>query len=324
MGKTFQEGIPLANYSHYKIGGPARYFFNATTEQEIAWAIKEAKKRRVNVFILGGGTNLLMSDRGFDGLVIRPDVRTLTAKGTTVRVGAGVLIADLLDFTVKKSLAGFEWAGGLPGTLGGAVRGNAGCFGGEIKDAIVSVRSLDTKTMKIIKRSARACRFAYRTSIFKEKNGREIILDATFKLAKGNARAIATSIKEKIAYRAKHHPLEHPNIGSTFKNIPLHAIHKKGSKEFAAAIASAKLVFHGSEFSVKMDPFPVISAAKLIGEAGLRGVSFGGAMISPKHPNFIVNVLGANAEDVMVLINLAKTRVGERFGVELEEEVQIL
>jgi len=324
MMKKFQENISLADYSHYKIGGPARYFFNAKTEKDLLSAIKEAKRQKLAVFVLAGGTNLLISDQGFNGLVIRPDITTIKAKGGTVRVGAGVLMADLLGFSVKKSLSGLEWAGGLPGTLGGAIRGNAGCFGGEIKDSVVSVRSLDTRTMKIIKRTAKACRFAYRDSIFKEKNGREIVLDATLRLAKGDKRAIAASIKEKIAHRAKHHPLEHPNIGSTFKNVPLHMIHKKGSEAYAAALSAATLAFNGSEFSVKMDPFPVISAAKLIGESGLRGVSFGGAMISPKHPNFIVNVLGAKAEDVQTLIALAKAEVGRRFGVELEEEVQIV
>jgi UDP-N-acetylmuramate dehydrogenase len=324
MPNKFQENILLADYSHYKIGGPARYFFNAKTEKDLVWAIREAKKKKLPVFVLGGGTNLLMSDKGFNGLVIRSDIKTLKATGNSLKVGAGVVMADLLDFSAKKSLKGLEWAGGLPGTLGGAVRGNAGCFGGEIKDTVVSVRSLDTKAMKIVNRKNKDCKFAYRSSIFKQKNGNEIVLEATLRLSKGKKSEILASMKEKIAHRVKNHPLEHPNIGSIFKNIPLDAIHAKGTKEYAAALASAKLIFVGSDFSVKMDPFPVISAAKLISESGLRGVSFGGAMISPKHPNFIVNVLGARAEDVEALIALAKAEVGKRFGVELEEEVQIV
>lgn len=127
-----------------------------------------------------------------------------------------------------------------------------------------------------------------------------------------------------MAYRAKSHPLDYPNIGSIFKNVPLRAIHKKGSAEYKNVLMAGILTFRGAKFSVKTDPFPVISAAKLISEAGLRGVSSGGAMISAKHPNFIVNVLGARSPDVLGLIQLVKSAVKERFGVELEEEIQIV
>lgn len=212
----------------------------------------------------------------------------------------------------------------MPGTVGGAIRGNAGCFGGETKDIVASVRSLDIRTGKIINRRAAQCQFAYRTSVFKKKNGREIVLAATLRLAKGDKKKIAAAIREKIAHREKNHPLDYPNIGSIFKNVPLHAIHKKESAEYVAAVRAARLIYRSSPFSVKNDPIPVISAAKLIAESGLRGVSAGGAMISGKHPNFIVNVLGARAADVKGLIRLAKAEVRKRFGVKLEEEVQIV
>jgi len=320
----FKENVPLSKFSHYKIGGPARFFFEAKTEKELVWAVKEAKKRKLAIFILGGGTNLLIGDEGFDGLVLRPDIRSIKAKGTTVTVGAGVAMADLLKYAVAHSLAGLEWAGGLPGTVGGAVRGNAGCFGGEMKDAVASVRSLDVKTMKVTTRTARACAFRYRHSIFKKKNGAEIVLSVTLALVKGNKKEIAKVIKARVQYRAEHHPMEHPNIGSIFKNVPLRAVHEKGSAKYAIALRAASLTFRGARFSVKTDPFPVISAAKLISESGLRGVSIGGAMISPKHPNFIVNVLAAGSPDVVNLITLAKAEVGKKFGVILEEEVQLL
>jgi UDP-N-acetylmuramate dehydrogenase len=322
---TFRENVSLSKFSHYKIGGPARFFFEAKTEQEIAWAIAEARQRKLAVFILSGGTNILFSDKGFDGLVLRPAIMTLTMKKAgTLEVGAGVFMDNLLQFTAGKSLSGLEWAGGLPGTIGGAIRGNAGAFGGEIKDNIISVRSFDTKTMKFIGRSAKACAFKYRDSIFKRKNGAEIILSATFALAKGDRKAIARSIKEKIEFRKKRHPLEYPNIGSIFKNIPLHTIHKKGSEKYKKALKTGALTYRGSHFSVKTDPFPVIFAAKLISEAGLRGVSSGGAMISPKHTNFIVNVLNATACDAKSLIGLAKAEVHKKFGLKLEEEVQLV
>ncbi len=170
----FRENVPLAKYSHYKIGGPARFFFEPEDEGQIAWAVGEAKKRKLAIFILSGGTNLLIADSGFDGLVIHPS-KLLKAgtKSGIVEVGAGVAMADLLKFAAGRSLSGLEWAGGLPGTVGGAIRGNAGCFGGETKDNIVSVRSFDTGTMKFVTRTAAQCAFRYRDSIFKKKSLRK-------------------------------------------------------------------------------------------------------------------------------------------------------
>ena len=143
-------------------------------------------------------------------------------------------------------------------------------------------------------------------------------------LVKGDKRKIAETMKKNIAYRVLRHPLEYPNAGSVFKNVPLSLFHEKGSKEYKKAVADARVVIHGSQFSVKTEPFPVISAAKLISETGLCGVAFGGAMISPKHPNFIVNVFGAEACDVKNLITLAKAEVNKKFGVTLEEEVELV
>jgi len=253
----FEENITLANYSHYKIGGPARFFFNARTEQEVAWAVREAKKRGLKIFILSGGTNLLIGDSGFDGLIVRPEIKILRSKGTVLRVGAGVLMADLLDFAAKKSMKGLEWAGGLPGTLGGAIRGNAGCFGGEIKDVITSVRSLDMRTMKVIKRNAKQCRFSYRDSIFKKKQGKEIILDAVLRCGRGNKKEIFAAIREKIAHRKKNHPLEHPNIGSTFKNVALERFHKMGSRPYREAIAAGMATLAAS--TVRSSPIESVS-----------------------------------------------------------------
>ena len=325
----FQENVPLRRWSHYKIGGPARFFVSPRNEREVRSAVAEAKKRKLAIFVLGGGTNLLIDDDGFDGLVLRPAIGgikiTRVKKGEyRATAGAGVLMSDLLDFCVKHSLSGLEWAGGLPGTVGGAIRGNAGCFGGEMKDSIESVRSFDIGTMRSVVRAKRACAFGYRMSAFKKKNGREIILSATIRLKKGDKKAIAASIREKIGHRKENHPLDYPNIGSIFKNVPLAAIRNERGAAYREALAAARLAYRGSRFSVKNDPFPVISAAKLVSEAGLRGVSAGGAMISGKHPNFIVNALDARAEDVRALIMLAKSAVKRKFAVRLEEEVQIV
>ena len=330
----FQENIPLSKLSHYKIGGIARYFFAAKNEREIVWAVKEAKNKKLPIFIIGGGTNLLIGDEGWNGLVLKPNIITLElsahggsafgGKGETLLAGAGVIMGNLIAFALKNSLSGLEWAGGLPGTFGGAIRGNAGCFGGEIKDSVQLVRSFDIKTMTIRERVIKECKFGYRNSIFKKKNGNEVILSVELRLIKGDKKKISEIIKKNIAYRNENHPLEYPNIGSIFKNVSLAAIHEKGSVKYKKAVADTSLLYRGSQFSVKTDPLPVISAAKLISEAGLCGVTLGGAMISPKHSNFIVNVLDARADDVKSLITLAKTEVHKKFGITLEEEVQLV
>ncbi len=320
----FKENVSLSEFSNYRIGGRARFFFAAQNEKEVVWAVAEAKARKLPVFILGAGTNLLIDDEGWDGLVLKPAIDTLTVKGMTMTAGAGVMMADLLNLAAKRSLAGLEWAGGLPGTVGGAIRGNAGCFGGAMENRVVSVRSFDMKRMVIRTRRAKNCTFKYRYSIFKKNNGAEVILSAQLRLAKSDRKKIIETMKKNIAHRNDHHPLDYPSVGSIFKNVPLSSIHKKGSVPYKEAVAGKALAFRGSRFSVKTDPFPVIAAAKLISEAGLAGVTCGGAMISPKHSNFIVNVLEAGSCDVKNLITLAKSEVYKKFGVRLEEEAELV
>jgi UDP-N-acetylmuramate dehydrogenase len=303
----YQKDVPLAQFSSYRIGGPARVYCEAKTEEAVREAIAEAQRNRWRLFVLGGGTNLLIDDHGFDGLVLRPHLRLLEAEGTRVRVGAGVLVAELLEFLVERGLAGLEWAGGLPGTVGGAVRGNAGAFGGEIKDVAAEVRSLDIETLETITRANADCGFGYRNSLFKARP-REIILSATFALRQGDASEIARVIGERKQYRRNRHPLEYPNIGSIFKNVDLKRV-PESVRELCARV-------------IKVDPFPVVPTAFLLSEAGLKGRRCGGAMISAKHPNFIVNVDHAHSGDVRALVTEAKETIRDRFGVELEEEIQ--
>lgn len=304
------ERVPLERYSNYRIGGAARYFCEASNEEEIRAALLFAREGRLQVFILGAGTNLLIDDRGFNGLMLKPALMQLEARGGVVTVGAGVLASDLLKFTIPHSLSGLEWAGGLPGTVGGAVRGNAGAFGGEMKDRVASIESFDVETLETIRRENPACGFGYRSSIFKEKNGQEIILSARLQLATGEPETISAAIQAKINYRLERHPMEYPNIGSTFKNVDVKLVPDK----WRDAVAKV----------VKVDPFPVVPTAYLLSEAELRGTQQGGAMISPKHPNFIVNLGGATAKDVKFLIAIAKQRVFEKYGIALEEEIQLV
>lgn len=306
----FQENVNLKDFSNYKIGGPARHFFVPKTLEELTAGVEKAKKEKLPIFILGGGSNLLIHDQGFQGLVIKPEIKVLERNGNIVRVGAGVSIADLLAFVIKEGLSGLEWAGGLPGAVGGAIRGNAGAFGGEIKDVVKEVVSLDISgdAPKVISRSHKDSKFGYRNSIFKEKNGAEIILEAMLELREGDKEAIRKGIQEKIDYRNERHPMDMPSLGSMFKNVDVKDLPKEVAERFSGKI--------------KKDPFPVLPTAVLLSEAGLKGVKEGGAMFSPKHPNFIVNTGGATANDVHKLLELAKKTVKEKFGVVLEEEIQ--
>lgn len=162
-------------------------------------------------------------------------------------------------------------------------------------------------------RSKKSCKFGYRNSIFKENAGKEIIVEAVFKLKQGNKKEIKKGVWKKIAHRKKYQPLEYPSIGSTFKNFPVARIKPRHKK--------LKIDLRKGRLPVKGDPFPVVPAAYLISETRLQGVSYGGAMISPKHPNFIVNTLAASSQDVNNLIVLVKKEVKKKFGVELEEEI---
>lgn len=304
----FRENVSLKEFSNYKIGGPARYFFVPKTLAETIAGVEKAKKEKLPIFILGGGTNLLISDKGYPGLIVKPEIMVLERRGNNVRVGAGVSVADLLSFLINEELSGLEWAGGLPGTVGGAIRGNAGAFGGEIKDVIKEVVSLDVHGLASKKYSNKESNFTYRSSIFKERDGKEVILEATLELKEGDKEAIRKGIQEKIDFRNTRHPMEFPSLGSTFKNVDVKKLPKEVAEKF--------------EDKIKQDPFPVLPTAVLLSEAGLKGIKEGGAMFSPKHPNFIVNTEGATAEDVEKLIAIAKKTVKEKFGVTLEEEIQ--
>ncbi len=305
----FQENVPLKNFSNYKIGGPARLFVEVGSTEKLKEVLRTASDEKM--FILGSGTNVLISDEGFDGLVIHNQIIIVNVINGGLEVGSGVLIRDLLDFCIENSLSGLEWAGGLPGTVGGAVRGNAGAFKGEMKDNVAQVKSLDLKTLNEKERNNEECNFGYRTSIFKSGVGEnEFIASVDLNLTKGDEKEIREKINQKVDYRVNRHPMGYPNIGSIFKNIPFDLFSKSLQKEF-------------SQY-VKTDPFPVVPTTKLLALAGLKGRRIGGAMISDKHPNFIVNVDNATSQDVKTLIDIAKQAVKEKYGILLEEEIVYL
>lgn len=316
---NFRKDVSLKDYSNYKIGGQAKFFVEVETTEELREILNSSKRTFLSgggavqddnekIFILGGGTNVLIGDGGFDGLVIHNKIEGINIIDGGLEVGSGVLIKDLLSFCIENSLSGLEWAGGLPGTIGGAVRGNAGAFKGETKDNVLQVRSIDLKTLDEISRTREECGFGYRNSIYKSGLGEnEFITHVILGLTLGDKEEIKKKIQQKIDYRINRHPMGYPNIGSTFRNIPLDSLSGDLQKEFASF--------------VKTDPFPIVPTAKLLALCDLKERKVGGAMISDKHPNFIVNVDNATAEDVKALIEIAKEAIRQKYGIILEEEI---
>lgn len=326
----FQQNVSLKPHSNYKIGGAAAYFFEAKKLDEIIRALIQWRKnapsqiRKANpvgkIFILGGGSNILINDEGFDGLILKPNLQFIKKEGEDIKVGAGVSMTELLNNLITKNLSGLEWAAGLPGTIGGAVFGNAGSFGSEMKNVVKEIISLDISTWppKIIKRNNKDCNFGYRASIFKQQSfdklrAREIIIEAIFNFKKGDKKKIRETTEKNMHHRRTRQPVDYPSLGSIFKNVPVAQIN-----------ADNKRIDADIKRVIKRDPFPIIPAAYLISEAGLKGVSFGGAMISPKHPNFIVNIFNASSQDVKNLIALVKSEVNRKFKIKLEEEITYL
>lgn len=311
--KTFlpkaKENILLKNYTTFKIGGPAKYFFVARTKEDIIRAVRVAKKLKMPFFILGEGSNLLISDEGFNGLVIKIQNSRFYFLDSRLLLysGAGVPFATLVRETGKRGLSGLEWAGGLPGSLGGAVRGNAGAFGGEMKDTVLTVEALD-KNLRVRKLTVRRCQFGYRTSIFKKHGW--IVLAVTMRLKRGNKKEIQAIAQDHIRYRKERGPLEHPNAGSVFKNCDVKKVPIQVQRRFRDVI--------------KTDPFPVVPVAALLAAAGLKGTRVGGAEVSEKHPNFIVNRRNAKARDVVRLMDLMRKRIWKKFHVKLEPEIQLV
>lgn len=314
---NLQTNISLKEYSNFKIGGNAKYFLNVTSVDDLtkgleAWhqISKDFKEDEKKIFILGGATNVLFPDEGLNGLVIKDSIDFIDLKENVLTVGGGTLMSKLLDYCIENGLSGLEWAGGLPGTVGGALRGNAGAYGGETKDNILEVESVNMDTLKVKKRGKRECEFNYRTSIFKTKAINEIITFIKFEVTTKEKEEVKNLIEDKINKRILRHPLEYPNVGSIFKNVPI----DKFSKEVLSELSQY----------IKDDPFPVISTAKLSFLSGVSGKTVGDAQLSTKHTNFIVNLGNAKAADVKKLIQIIQKAVKERFGVDLEVEVMFI
>lgn len=304
-----REDIWLKDYTTFKIGGRAKYFFIAKDKEDLIRAIKTAKKMKLPFFVLSGGSNLLVSDKGYKGLVIKIQSGKYKIQGDKIYIEAGAKLCALVGISKGNSLTGLEWAAGIPGTVGGAIYGNAGAFGSCIADSVENITALNSNTLKTQVFNKKDCKFANKNSIFKLKTNL-IIIGATFKLKKGNKKDIENKIKENLNYRKENHPLGYPSAGCAFKNWDKPITNGKYLAEFPEL----------KEFNKK----GIIPTAYLIDKCGLKGKKIGGAQISEKHANFIINLGGAKASDVLRLIKLAKEKVKNKFGINLEEELQII
>lgn len=304
---NLQKNILLKDYTTFKIGGPAQFFVEAITINEVKEALDYAKTNNLKILFLGGGSNLLVSDKGFAGLVLKLSLQKLEFDKNIITVGAGVQLALLLDEALNKKLTGLEFVTGIPGTVGGAVRGNAGTYGLGMADVVQSIIYLDEDN-QVQTMDAQQARFAYRHSIFKEK--KYIILEIVIKLETGDVKIARQLIKERLQYRKDTQPNQ-PSAGCAFKNV------------LFADVDLADLKKKGLDID-KFSKFEKIPAAFLIEQANLKGHQIGGAQVSEVHSNYIINTGQATADDVVMLISFIKQQIRNKYGIQLQEEVQII
>ncbi len=285
-GECIKTNEPMSRHTTFRIGGPARYYVRPKTREQLARIAMLCRRENVSWYVVGHGSNLLAGDEGYDGVILSTEGLTrCQVEGEEMRAEAGLLLSRAAKEAARMSLGGFEFAAGIPGTVGGAVVMNAGAYGSELKDVLTWVRVLDTEG-KILTLEAGELELGYRTSRIPSEG--YVVLEAGFKLAAGDREAILGRMEELAAKRREKQPLDYPSAGSTFKRPAGHF------------------------------------AGKLIEDAGLRGFRVGGAQVSEKHCGFVINRKDATAADVMELCREVKRRVREQSGVELELEVKLL
>lgn len=281
----YRENTPLAPYTSFRIGGAARLLVFPKSCDEALAAFDILRTECVRTLVLGNGTNVLVADEGFDGAaVILSGMRSCAVDGEYITADAGMPLTKLASLAAKNSLAGLEFAYGIPGTLGGGIYMNAGAYGGELSQVVVSSRYYDMATGECGTYDGAAHEFAYRHSVYMDSA--KIVLSATVKLARGDKAEIEAAMADYMSRRRDKQPLEYPSAGSVFKR--------------------------GNGF---------ITAQK-IDEAGLKGRRVGGAEVSEKHAGFIINRGDATAKDVLELIEIIKSEVYEKFALEIECEVR--
>jgi UDP-N-acetylmuramate dehydrogenase len=283
---------PLAPLNTFGTGGPTRLFAEVSSADQMAIIIRTANELNLPFFILGGGSNILVSDKGFDGLIIKNSIMGMRQEGDKIISGTGEKLQDLINFAAENGLTGLEFASGIWGTVGGAVFGNAGAYGSEISAVLDSVQLVDKKGV-IREEPAEYLKFSYRYSILK-KTG-EVATRACFALNKGKKEQIAAKVKEIILLRNDKLPIYEKSAGCFFKNIP--------------------------DENYRYGKLP---AGKLLEEVGAKEVKIGGAEVFQKHANIIINAGSAASRDIRRLAEALKKRVRDKFGIELTEEITYL
>lgn len=307
MNLNIQKNVPLAQYTTFKIGGPAKFFAEIKTKKDLTEAIEFARTNKLEIFVLSGGSNILVSDKGFDGLVIQMRNTEIEINGQKISCGSGAKFSEIVLKSIRSSLSGLEWAIGVPGNIGGAVRGNAGCFGGEISQVVKEVEAFDMDKQEFRMLKKNECGFSYRSSIFKE-NKELVIFSVLLELELGEQKESRNKIRDIVLKRNAAQP-KYPSAGSFFKN---------------PSIENDKLIERFENDTKSKAEDGIIPAAWLIEETGLKGKKIGGAQISEKHANFVINSGQATAEDVIILSSFIKQQVRDELGVQLQEEVQLI
>lgn len=277
----------LKNHTYFKIGGPADLFLEPNDEEELKTILNIIKRYNINYYIIGNGTNLLFSDSGFRGAVIKigEKFNCIKIENNKLTAGAGTLLSVIAKEALKESLTGFEFAHGIPGYVGGAVAMNAGAYNGELKNVVQRVQCMDSSG-RIYEFSNEEMDFGYRHSKISDSD--LIVLQAEIVLENGNYQEIDEKMKDLNQRRISKQPLSMPSAGSTFKR-PANGF-----------------------------------ASKLIEDAGLKGLKYKGAMVSDKHSGFVVNYDNASCEDVLELMRIVIRTVEDKFGITLEPEIKII
>lgn len=304
---NIRENIALKDLSTFKIGGKAKYVVFADNNNDIINALRFAQENNLPIGIIGAGCNLLITDDDIDGLILKMNSKNIEIKDTLVFAEAGLSLAALTALGHKNNLIGLEWAPSVPSSVGGAIRGNAGAFGGETKDKLKQVRVY--REGQIIDIEATALDFQYRYSGFKAPNNKDIILGGLFELETGDVASSQKQVRDNIIKKNQNQPVGVACSGCIFKNY-------EGNIDISLYYKYpdlAKFVKNG-----------IIPSGYLIEKAGLKGISCGGIQVSDKHANYMINTGDGKFEDVMKLIQIVKDKVFQEFGVYIEEEVSYL
>ena len=302
-GLTIQENALLARYTRFEVGGPARTLADAATDTALAQALREIRASGNPYTVMGGGTNLVAADEGYAGVVLRYTNSAIEFAADTVRVAAGAVLQDLVDASIARGLKGLETMTGIPGWVGGAVYGNAGAYGHSIHERVTSVRYLAGECVHEIGNAA--CKFAYRESVFKRRKD-WIVLSATLQLESADSGELRATASGILKIRNQKYPPTMRCAGSIFKNLLWADL-----SEAVRAQVPAAVVREGK-----------VPSAYFLEQAGAKGLVRGGVRVADYHANLIYNEGGGTAQQVRELIADLKRRVHQRFGLDLEEEVQ--